>query len=135
MIYGRNILVIGNEGQQAFGTFKNPSEVWTESRETVHSTKVTNNATFSLDHPQTMPLYGYTNATNNGNTTMLEVKIATASNGDTGLLEQTNMPTRRVFREHNGALEWAPESEWFAHGWNRIRTYGSAIKPQDVVYA
>ncbi len=66
---------------------------------------------------------------------MLEVKIATACNGDKGLLEQTTMPMRRVFREHNGALEWAHEAEWFALGWDRIRTYGSVINPQDVIFA
>jgi hypothetical protein len=65
---------------------------------------------------------------------MLEVKIGIASNGDTGLVEQTSMLNRRVFREHNGALEWAPENEWFAHGWNRIRTYGSAINPENLVF-
>jgi hypothetical protein len=65
---------------------------------------------------------------------MLEVKIGIASNGDPGLVEQTSMLNRRVFREHNGALEWAPEDEWFAHGWSRIRTYESAINPQNLVF-
>ena len=70
---GRNISVIGNVAQQAFGTFKNPLEVWTESRENVHFTKVTNNATKTLASPEGLFIDGYTNATNTGIQAMFKV--------------------------------------------------------------
>lgn len=55
------------------------------------------------------------------------------SHGDVGLMEFACHPSleRRIFREENGGMAWAYETEFTAFGWAFARTYGSVFKVSD----
>jgi len=64
----------------------------------------------------------------------IQATLCTHSNGETAMKEISHPALdQRVFREVNGYLEWAHEADWLAHGWGRARTYGTVIKPIQIV--
>ena len=70
----------------------------------------------------------------------MNVTIGYSCNGDTGLIERDAIAGSqpRVFRIVQGSkgdcLEWKPRDEWHAYGWQRGRTYGSALPPSELIY-
>jgi len=64
----------------------------------------------------------------------IQATLRTHSNGETAMREIAPPALdQRVFREINGYLEWAHEADWLAHGWSRARTYGTVIKPSQII--
>lgn len=70
----------------------------------------------------------------------MEITIGYNCSGETGLIERNPIPGNqpRVFRIVSGSdgdcLEWKPRDEWHADGWQRGRTYGSALAISDLIY-
>ena len=67
---------------------------------------------------------------------MNKIKLKQIANdhGDIGLMEYACHPSldKRIFREVNGAMEWAYEPSFKESGWD-ARTYASVLKPSDFI--
>ena len=61
-------------------------------------------------------------------TNKIKVRLIAADNGDVGLHEfnhHASLPPR-IFREHNGGMEWCYLPDWQAGGWSN-RSFGSVF--------
>jgi hypothetical protein len=64
---------------------------------------------------------------------MINVRQTANKHGDIGLIEYDCHASldKRVFREWNGAMEWAYEKEFTCYGWQHARTYASMFSIGD----